>query len=192
MKWFKRIGSLLAGLLIGSVAFAQAYPNKPVRIVVAYQAGQGTDVISRLVAEQLTKSLGQSFYIENRGGAGGNIGTEVAARAAPDGYTLIMGTNGTHTMNQFLYQSLGFNPEKDFDPIILVGTFPMVVMTGADSPIKSIDDLIARVKANPRGADIALPSTTARLVFELLKERSQAPLFGVPYKGSSAAHTDHL
>ncbi len=162
------------------------------RIVVAYQAGQGTDVVTRYLAEQLTKSLGQSFFVENRGGAGGNIGTEVAARAAADGYTLTMGTNATHALNQFLYATLPFNSEKDFEPIILVGTFPMAVLAGADSPITSIDDLVARVKANPRAADIALPSTTARLVYELLKERSQAPLFGVPYKGSSAAQSDVL
>ena len=192
MKWFKRIGTLVAGLLIGTTAFAQGYPNKPVRIVVAYQAGQGTDVVTRFIAEQLTKALGQSFFIENRGGAGGNIGTEAAARAAADGYTLTMGTNATHALNQFLYATLPFNPEKDFEPIILVGTFPMVVLAGVESPIKSIDDLITRVKANPRAADIALPSTTARLVYELMKERSQAPLFGVPYKGSSAAQNDVL
>ena len=192
MKWFKRIGTLAAGLLIGTAALAQGYPNKPVRIVVAYQAGQGTDVVTRYLAEQLTRSLGQSFFVENRGGAGGNIGTEVAARAAADGYTLTMGTNATHALNQFLYATLPFNSEKDFEPIILVGTFPMAVLAGADSPIKSIDDLVARVKANPRAADIALPSTTARLVYELLKERSQAPLFGVPYKGSSAAQSDVL
>ena len=150
MKWFKRIGTLVAGLLIGTTAFAQGYPNKPVRIVVAYQAGQGTDVVTRFIAEQLTKALGQSFFIENRGGAGGNIGTEAVARAAADGYTLTMGTNATHALNQFLYATLPFNPEKDFEPIILVGTFPMVVLAGVESPIKSIDDLITRVKANPR------------------------------------------
>lgn len=173
-----------------STAMAQAYPNKPTKIIVAYQAGQGTDVATRYIAEQLGKAMGQTFFVENRGGAGGNIGTADAARAAPDGYTLTMGTNGTHALNQYLYAATGFDAEKDFEPIVLISTFPMVVLAGAGTPYQSMADVFAAARNNPKSADIALPSTTARLVFELLKERSQVPLFGVPYKGSAAAATD--
>lgn len=171
---------------------AQDYPARPVRIIVAYQAGQGTDVATRFIAEQLTKAMGQSFFIENRAGAGGNVGTAEAARAAPDGYTLTMGTSGTQTMNPFLYASTGYDAEKAFDPIILVSRFPMVIAAGPSATFKNIGELLEAARANPKSADMAMPSTTARLVVELLKERTGIGLFGVPYKGSPAAATDVL
>ena len=96
-------------------------------LAFATQAGQGTDVATRYIAERLNKALGQNFYIENKPGAGGNIGTEAAARSAPDGYTLTMGTNATHGTNQFLYDTVPFDAEKDFEPVILIGSFPMVI-----------------------------------------------------------------
>ena len=127
MKRFAASLALAAGLAFAALASAQGYPNKPVRIVVAYQAGQGTDVATRFLAERLGKALGQNFFIENKPGAGGNIGTEAAARAAADGYTLTMGTNATHGTNQFLYDAVPFDAEKDFEPVILVGSFPMAI-----------------------------------------------------------------
>jgi len=192
MNVFRKAAVAAVLLATASLALAQAYPTKPVRIVVAYQAGQGTDVATRYLAEQLTRSLGQSFYVENKPGAGGNVGTEAAARATPDGYTLTMGTNATHGTNQFLYPSMPFDAEKDFEPVILIGSFPMVVSVNASSPLHSVADLVAAAKAKPNSADIAMPSTTARIVFELLKAQSQAPLFGVPYKGSATAIADVL
>lgn len=190
MKLFRRIGALVMGLSLVAGAQAQSYPNKPVRIIVPYQAGQGTDVATRLIAEHLSKALGQSFFIENKPGAGGNIGTEVAARSAPDGYTLIMGTNATHGTNQFLYQTMPFDAEKDFEPIILIGSFPMVIAANPSFPGNSVPDIVAIAKSRPKSADIALPSTTARIVFELLKAQTQAPVFAIPYKGSGTALTD--
>ncbi len=190
MRSLKYVAAAVIGAaLTGSVA-AQAYPNKPVRIIVAYQAGQGTDVATRYIAEQLSKSMGQNFFVDNRPGAGANLGTMAAARAPADGYTLTMGTNATHGVNQFLYANIGFDPEKDFEPIILTGTFPMVISASPTVPINSISELVATATAKPKSADIALPSTTARLVFEFLKERSNAPLFGVPYKGSASSMTE--
>lgn len=159
---------------------------------MAYQAGQGTDVATRYIAERLQKALGQAFFIDNKPGAGGNIGTEAAARSAPDGYTLTMGTNATHGTNQFLYDAMPFDAEKDFEPIVLIGSFPMVIAANPSFPGNSIADVIAAAKSAPKSADIALPSTTARIVFELLKAQSQAPLFGVPYKGSASAMTDTM
>jgi len=181
---------LLVGLLFGTNAMAQAYPTKTVRIVVPYQAGQGTDVVARYLAEHLTKSLGQTFYVENKPGAGGNIGTEAGARSAPDGYTLTMGTNATQTMNQFMYDSLGYDPAKDFAPIVLVGMLPMVIAANPSFPANSIPELVAAAKTRPDKINVAMPSTSARLVFELLKDRTGAPLFGVPYKGSATAMTE--
>ncbi len=153
---------------------------------------KGTDVATRYIAERLNKALGQHFYVDNKPGAGGNIGTEAAARATPDGYTLTMGTNATHGTNQFLYDTLPFDAEKDFEPVILIGSFPMVIAANPAFPGNTVADLIATAKATPKGIDIAMPSTTARIVFELLKAQSQAPLFGIPYKGSATAMTETI
>ena len=190
MKIVGLAAAMLATLLAAVSASAQTYPAKTVRIIVPYQAGQGTDVMARYFAERLTKALGQTFYIDNKPGAGGNIGTEAGARATPDGYSLTMGTNGTHSMNEFLYPSTGFDPEKDFAPIILIGMLPMVIAANPSFAPSSVAELIATAKAKPDKIDVALPSTTARMVFELLKARSGAPLFGVPYKGSATALTE--
>jgi tripartite-type tricarboxylate transporter receptor subunit TctC len=152
--------ALLAGLLPGLSAWAQAYPNKPVRMIVPYQAGQGTDVAARYFAEHLSKALGQQVFVDNKPGAGGNIGTEAAARSAPDGYTLLMGTVATQTMNEFLYSSLGYDSDKDFAPIILVGMLPMVVSANPSFPASSIPELVAAAKAQPDKVNIVLPPST--------------------------------
>ncbi len=190
LRAFAFASAMLAGLMFGLPSNAQTYPNKTVKIIVPYQAGQGTDVATRYFADHLTKALGQTFYVDNKPGAGGNIGTEAAAHSPADGYTLLMGTNGTQAMNEFLYPSLGFDTAKDFAPIILVGMLPMVVAANPSFAPNSIAELIAASKAKPDKIDMALPSTTARLVFELLKQRTEAPLFGVPYKGSATAITE--
>lgn len=189
-----RIATLATAWLVAlgatGPAAAQAYPNKPVRIIVAYPAGQGTDVVTRYIAERLGKAMGQSFFVDNRPGAGANLGTEAAARAAPDGYTLTMGTNATHGTNEFLYDKLTFDPEKDFEPVMLIGSFPMVIAANPSYPANSLQEMVALAKSQPKAGDIAMPSTTARIVFELLKSATGAPLLGVPYKGSSAAMTE--
>src|SRR5882724_13381952 len=162
----------LLALLSSCAATAETYPSRPVRIIVPYQAGQGTDVVARYLAEQLSRTLGQRFYVENKPGAGGNIGTEQAAHSDADGYTLLMGTNATQTMNEFMYPSLGFAPDKDFAPIILVGKLPMLISASPSFAGSSVADLVAAAKATPDKVDIALPSTTARVIFEFLKERT--------------------
>lgn len=188
---FKKITLATAALLIsGGAAASASYPENSVRIIVPYQAGQGTDIATRYFADHLTKTLGQTFYVENIGGAGGVIGTQAAARAAGDGYTLTMGTNATHVLNEYMYSSMGFNPSTDFEPVILTGTLPMAIVTKPDSPFKSIKDIIEAAKSSSHSADVATPSTSARLVFELLKEQSGAPLFMIPYKGSAMAMTN--
>jgi tripartite-type tricarboxylate transporter receptor subunit TctC len=184
---------LLSVIATAPAAVAQQpYPNKPVRIIVAYPAGQGTDIATRYLAEQIAKDIGQPIVIDNRPGAGGNLGTELTMQAAPDGYTLTMGTNATHVLNQYLYARTGYDAEKDFEPVALVGTFPMVLAVAPASPLQSVSDLVAAARKNTRDADIAMPSTTARLVVEMLRERTSANMFGVPYKGSSNAMTDVL
>jgi tripartite-type tricarboxylate transporter receptor subunit TctC len=190
MKIPSLVAAFTASFLITPPAAAQAYPSKPVKIIVAYQPGQGTDVATRYLAEHLSKAMGQTFIVENRAGAGGNIGTSDAARAAADGYTLTMGTNGTHVLNQYLYASMPFDPEKDFDPVMLVSTFPMVLLANTASPFNNLSDLMAASKSRPDSVDVALPSTTARLVLELLKQQSATSIRGIPYKGSATSMTD--
>ncbi|MDM0071115.1 tripartite tricarboxylate transporter substrate binding protein [Variovorax sp. J31P207] len=188
-----RILSLLIALVAlwtSSIVSAQSYPTKPIRVIVPYQAGQGTDVATRYLAEHLGRALGQALVIENRAGAGGNIGAAEVARAAPDGYTLLMGTNGTHVLNQFLYPSMPFDPEKDFEPVALVSTFPMVILANPNAPYKTMADLLADAKARPDVVNVGLPSTTSRLVLELIQKQSGIVMRSVPYKGSGTSMTD--
>lgn len=192
MRFMTSFTAAALALLVATPALAQSYPSKPIKIVVAYAAGQGTDIATRYLAEQMAKDLGQPIVIENRAGAGGNLGTAVAAKAQADGYTLTMGTNATHVLNQYLYPRLPFDAEKDFEPIVLVGTFPMVMAVNAGSPLNSVADLVAGVQRKTAAFDIAMPSTSARLVVELLKDRSGVPLVGIPYKGSGNAMNDVL
>jgi tripartite-type tricarboxylate transporter receptor subunit TctC len=172
------------------LAQAQSWPTRPVKVIVPYQPGQGTDLATRYLAEHLGKALGQTLVIENRPGAGGNIGTAEAARAPADGYTLLMGTNGTHVLNQFLYPTMPFDAEKDFEPVMLVSSFPMVLVAHPAAPYGSVSELLAAVKAKPDSADVALPSTTALLVLELLKHQSGAAMMGIRYKGSGSSMTE--
>ena len=181
---------LVAALSTSNSASAQAYPSRTVRIIVAYQPGQGTDVLTRYLAQLLSQSMHESFIVENRAGAGGQIGTSEAARASPDGYTLVMGTNGTHVLNQFLYPATPLDPEKQFDPIMLVSTFPMVMLATASSRIDTMSQLLGAAKANPDSLAVALPSTTAQLVLELLKQQSATSMRGIPYKGSGTSMAD--
>jgi tripartite-type tricarboxylate transporter receptor subunit TctC len=173
-----------------TAALAQPYPSRPVRLVVPYPAGQGTDVAGRYLAEQLSRAIGQNVVVENRPGAGGNIGTQQVARSAPDGYTLLLGTNGTHAAAPFLYQNLGFDPEADFEPIALTGILPLAIATTPGNPVDTVPKLVAAAKARPDAINVAVTTTTSRATFELFKQAAGAPLFGVAYKGSAQAMTD--
>lgn len=192
MKLVRRV--LVAALAASSAlvvvsgrVLAQAYPIRPVRIIVPFPPGQGTDVATRFLAERLTKALGHNFLVENRPGAGASLGTEALAKSNPDGYTLGIGTAGTHTMNPSLYPSLGYDPEKDFEPIILTGMLPLMVAAYPAFPANSIQELIVMAKAKPDTINVALPAPPQRVAFEMLRQQSGAPLFGVPYKGSATA-----
>jgi tripartite-type tricarboxylate transporter receptor subunit TctC len=190
MRFLKTLAAALCGLALGSALAQQPYPNKPIKIVVAYAAGQGTDIATRYLAEHLSRDIGQPIVIDNRPGAGGNIGTAAAAQAPGDGYTLTMGTNATHVLNEYLYPKLTFDAEKDFEPVALVGTFPMVLAVAPGLPVNSAAEFVAAVQKRSHNIDIALPSTSARLVVELLRDRAKVPLVGIPYKGSGNAMTD--
>jgi tripartite-type tricarboxylate transporter receptor subunit TctC len=183
----RRFAVALAGLIFAASALGQGYPARPVRIIVPFPPGQGTDVATRYIAEQLGKALGQNFYVENRPGAGASIGTEAVARSAPDGYTLGIGTAATHTMNPYLDPSIGYDPEKDFEPITLTGMLPLMIASHPSFPPSSIQELTAAAKAKPDALNVAIPGPAHRIVFELFRQQGGAPLFAVAYKGSAAA-----
>ena len=175
-------------------AYAQGandWPNRPVKIIVAYPAGQSTDIATRYLADKLSHAFGQGFVVDNKPGAGGNIGTAIAARATPDGYTLVMGANGTHAMNPALYTNVGYDAEKDFDAIILTALIPFAISAGPNVPVNSLNELIALARSKPGKVDVAFPSVTGQLVLEMLKQRD-VPLFGIRFKGSGDAMTSLL
>jgi tripartite-type tricarboxylate transporter receptor subunit TctC len=184
----------LAGLtlLVAGLAHAQQWPAKSVRFVVPFTPGGTTDVLARLVGQQLTEALGQPFVIENRAGAGGNIGAAEVAKAAPDGYTIMMGTPGTQAINQYLYARMPYNTEKDFAPVSFVARVPNVLVVFPGTGLKSLQDLIAFARANPNKLNAASPGsgTTGHLSLELLKSMTGVQIQHVPYKGSGPAMND--
>ena len=191
--------SLLAALAIaslGALCPAQAtpaWPDKPIRILVPYGAGQGADILARVMAQELTKSLGQTVYVENKAGAGGNIGTALAAKAPDDGYTFLLGTNATNAANGFLYASPGFDAATDFDAVAMLGLLPMVVCSSApDLPANGIAQLVDKARAKPDSLNVGLPSTSSAVIFAHFVKTAQAPLFGVKYKASAQSMTDVL
>jgi tripartite-type tricarboxylate transporter receptor subunit TctC len=192
MKTLHRPGRWLATLLmlltLVSAAWAQSYPTRPVKIIVAYPPGQSTDIATRYLANKLSAALGEAVVVENRPGAFGNIGTAFAARATPDGYTLIMGASGTHAMNPYLYDNIGFDPEKDFEPIIATAFIPMVISVHPSLNINSLAELLQYARSRPDKVDVAVPSVTAQLVLEMIKKQN-VPLFAIKYKGSGEAMT---
>jgi len=176
-------------LFAGVVQAASSYPLRPIRMIVAYPPGGGTDQVGRVMAEQLTQTLGQQVVVDNRGGATGNIGTELAARAAPDGYTLLMGNVAPNAVNVSLFRKLGFDPVKDFAPVSLVAITPNILVAHPSLPVKSIKDLIALAKAKP--GTLNFPSagvgSSSHLAGELLKSLAGISMVHVPFKGGGPA-----
>ena len=194
--WLRSLcgASLMA---LAALAFAQAptaYPTKPIRLVVPFPAGGATDILAREVAKHLTDAWGQSVVVDNRPGAGGNIGSELVAKSAPDGYTLEMGTVGTHAINASLYSKMPYDHVKDFVPVILVAGVPNVLEVNPSVPVNSVQELIAYAKANPGKLNFASSGsgTSIHLSGELFKVMAGVQMTHVPYKGSAPALADLL
>nr|WP_194723730.1 tripartite tricarboxylate transporter substrate binding protein [Noviherbaspirillum malthae] len=183
-----------AGLTLAAAGPAQAaYPDKPIKLVVPYPPGGATDIIGRVVAQKLGGALGQQVVVDNRGGAGGNIGAAAVAKAEPDGYTLLMGALTSHSIMQTLERkSLGYNLEKDFAPITMVGSVPLVFVVHPSVPAKNLKELIAYAKSKPGYLTYASSGAGApqRMAAELFKRTAGVDMMHVPYKGSGPAMND--
>ena len=182
------------GLLVmaSSSASAQTYPTKPIRFVVPFAAGGGSDLVARTVAAKLTEALGQSVIVDNRAGAAGTIGADIAAKAPADGHTLLLGSNGPLAINPTLYAKLPYDAARDFAPVTLVTVMPFLLVTHPSLPVRSVKELIALAKARPGQLNYGSPGTgaTTHLANELFKSMTGVDITHVPYKGVAPAAID--
>ncbi len=180
------LAALLPGLARGE------YPDRPIRLVVPFPAGGGADSLARIVMPRVAQALGRPVVIDNRPGAGGNVGAEFVARAAPDGYTLLYGTNGTHSINQTLYGNLRFDPVKDFAPVSRMTVIAALLFVYPELPVHSVQELVRYAKANPGTLHFASAGngTTSHLAGELFKTMAGIDIVHVPYRGGALAAAD--
>jgi tripartite-type tricarboxylate transporter receptor subunit TctC len=183
--------ALAMAMALCAGAQADDYPSKPIKIIVPYPGGQASDTITRLVGERLGKALGQPVVVDNRPGAGGNIGTDAGAKSPPDGYTLTIATAAL-PISKHVYRKLPFDPAKDFMPITLMTVTPLVLVTRTNLPVKDVADLVALAKKDPGKITFASsgPGTSHQLSGELFKSLAGVEMLHVPYKGSPPAHVD--
>jgi len=191
----RMLSALGVGILMVAASTAHAaYPERPVTLVVPYPPGGTTDLLARLVSMKLTKSLGQTFIIENKPGAGGQIGTQAVAKAKPDGYTLVMGNINSHGINAALYKELPYRPIEDFAPVIIVAETPNVMLANKDAPFKTFDEFIAYAKQNPGAVSFGSTSMggSPHMSGELLKAKAGIDMVHVPYQGGGPMLNDLL
>ena len=194
---FLRRHTVAAGLALGLTAvagttWAQAYPTKPIRVIVPFPAGGGTDIFARTVGQKLADTLKWTVIIDNKPGAGGNLGIDAAAKSAADGYTLVLGQTSNLAINPSLYSRLPYDPIKDLVPVVLIASAPLALVVPANSPLKTFPDAVAAAKARPGLLTIGTPGngTVAHLAAELIQKSAGIKLQHVPYKGSAQALTD--
>ena len=183
--------ALTAAMLLGSagVLHAQAYPNRPIRMIVAFPAGGSTDIIGRIVAQNLGNRLGQQVVVDNRAGAGGTIGTDLAAKAPADGYTLTLGTTSTHAVAAGAYAKLPYDPVKDFAPVSLVGITPYLLVLNEKVPANNLKEFVELVKKEPGKLNYASAGngTTTHLAMEMMADAASLKMVHVPYRGNGPA-----
>ena len=194
MKLLQKLMVAIAFAVLAPGAQAQSYPDKPIRLVCPFPPGGAVDIASRAVAHELTQILGQPVTVDNRPGAGGNIGADIAAKSAPDGYTLLMTTSGIMAINPALYSKLPFDTIKDFAPVSMVVLLNNVLVVNPSLPVKSVKELIALAKARPGKLTYASSGngTSIHLSAELFKSMTGVDMLHIPYKGSAPAITDLL
>ncbi|MEO8922423.1 MAG: tripartite tricarboxylate transporter substrate binding protein [Caldimonas sp.] len=182
----------IAVLLASPICAAQAWPSKPVRFVVPFPAGGSTDVVARLIADKLSASLKQSFVIDNRGGAGGTLGSDIVAKAPPDGYTMLLGTSSTHAIASSLYSKLPYSPSRDFVPVSLIGTATILLVVNPSVPARSVRELIGLAKAKPGQLTFASSGngSVSHLTGAYFASQAGISIQHIPYKGDSPMITD--
>lgn len=186
-----RTTTLLAGLLITACgAFAQSYPSKPIKAIVPFAAGSATDQIGRAFAQKMSESLGQPIVIENKAGVNGMLGADAVAKATPDGYTIMVGTNSTNAALKSLMKKLPYDQDTAFAPIGYIGSVPLIVAVNNDVPAKNLKELVALAKAKPTQMTFASASTSQRVSTEMLQSMAGIEMTHVPYKSGPAAMTD--
>jgi tripartite-type tricarboxylate transporter receptor subunit TctC len=185
------VACLIFAIVVAPSASAQGYPNRPVRLVVPFPAGGPADALGRVLADQLSKKWGQPVIVENRGGAGGNIGAEVVARAAPDGYTLLLNAS-SHVINASLYEKLPYDPIKDFTPVSEIASYMLVLVVHPSVPAKSVQEFVAFAKSKPDGLSVANAGlgTPTHLAAVLFAQSAGINIVHVPYRGAAPASTD--
>lgn len=189
MKLFARTLAVLA-LAASTAAVAQGYPNAPITLVVPFAAGSGTDAVARIVAKRLGDRLKQPVLVDNKAGASAQIGAQHVAKARPDGYTLFMTTNTSHSANPALFNNLKYDPIKDFTPVTRVGELPFALLVNASFPAKTLKELIDHAKANPGKLSYATPNSTSLVASETIKRIAGLHVVAIPYKSSPQALTD--
>ena len=185
-----RATALALSLVAASAALAQSYPGKPITVVVPFAAGSGTDAVARVVMQKLSEQLKQPVVIDNRPGASAQIAAQYVAKAAPDGYTLFMTTNSSHSANPALYKSLKYDPIKDFTPVARIGELPFVFAVNNEVPVKTLQEFIDYAKAHKGKVSYATPNSTSLVASETIKRIAGIDVLGVPYKSSPQAMTD--
>ena len=193
-RWIDLAAGAIVVCSISSAFAAESYPARPIRMIVAYPPGGGTDIVGRVMAQKLSETLGQNVVVDNRGGATGNIGSELAARSPADGYTLLMGNVAPNAINVSLFRKLPYDPVKDFAPISLVAITPNILVVNPTVPVKTVKDLIALARAKP--GSLNFPSagvgSSSHLAGELLKILAKVDMLHVPYKGGGPALIDTI
>jgi len=192
MRGFFRLLVAIGLALAATAASAQPYPSKPITIVVPFGAGSGTDSIARIIGQYLQNALNQSVVIENKVGASGVLAATYVARAAPDGYTLLMATNSTHSANPHLFKSLSYDPVKDFAPVARAGSYVFMLVVNPAVPARTLPDLVAYAKANPGKLTYASGNTTGIVAGETLKSKAGIDVLHIPYKSTPPAINDLL
>jgi tripartite-type tricarboxylate transporter receptor subunit TctC len=194
-----RAATIIPAVILANLAGAQSaaqstqnYPVKPIHWIVPFAPGGPTDIMSRAIGERLTQQWGQQIVVENKGGAGGNIGAELTAKSAPDGYTVMIGHVGTHAINVTLYPRIAFDPVRDFSPITLIATLPLGLVVHQSMPAKSVSELVTLARSRPNQISFASAGNggPTHLAGELFKKTAKIDIVHVPYKGNAAALTD--
>jgi tripartite-type tricarboxylate transporter receptor subunit TctC len=186
------VGAALALIALIPFAAAQTYPNRPITLIVPFAPGGPADVLGRVIGQKLSEDLGQQVVIDNRSGANTIVGAQAAARAKPDGYTLLLAIDGTLVMNPFLYGKLPYDPFKDFEPITLVAAVPSVITAAITTPVSTVKDIVDIEKAKPGTLQIGVSTPTSQVAIGLLNLRAGIKLTMVPYRGGTTQITSML